>query len=384
MPTLLVGDASSNIQRVVDLTFAGQNIRVIAVTDGEQAVARIATEPPDIVLVDVAMPTRSGYDVCEYVKHTPALAHIPVLLLAGAFEPVDESRAQQVRWDGIVVKPFEPQHLAARVRELLAGRAGSSSDVVAGVPRAIERLGLRASAPTQTADRDAQSPGAVAVRAAGEESNAIDHFHSEAAVPNPALDEYFERLDTALSSRPAPSAAIAPLSPAAAAAAPAPTEAGSAADAIEDAAGPVGKPPARADVDRSTADAEVPTLDRVLSHDSIGIPPLHQLQTSGRNPIADAFGALLSAEMGEPGAQPMRLIPVAAQPIVTDALIDDITRRVLQRLSTEALDRVVADLVSDVAERLVRDEIARIRSPKSHAPSPKPQQAGAKNENSNL
>ena len=71
------------------------------------------------------MPERDGYEVAAFVKAVPQLAHIPVLLLTGAFEPVDEARAREVGCDGVLVKPFEPQLVIARVRELLAGRGAS-------------------------------------------------------------------------------------------------------------------------------------------------------------------------------------------------------------------------------------------------------------------
>src|SRR5688572_31440825 len=58
---------------------------------------------------DVGMPERDGYEVAAYIKGTPELAHIPVLLLTGAFEPIDETRARAVGCDGVLVKPFEPQ-----------------------------------------------------------------------------------------------------------------------------------------------------------------------------------------------------------------------------------------------------------------------------------
>ena len=108
---LLLADDSVTIQRVVELTFSGEDIQVVTVGDGEQAIARIPVEHPDIVLADIAMPKRSGYEVAAFVKGRPDLSHIPVLLLAGAFEPVDEARAQQVKSDGVLVKPFEPQQV---------------------------------------------------------------------------------------------------------------------------------------------------------------------------------------------------------------------------------------------------------------------------------
>ena len=91
--TLLLADASSTIQRIVELTFASEDIAVVAFSDGEHAIASLDRSVPDIVLADVGMPGRSGYDVSRYIKNSPPLAHIPVLLLTGAFEPVDQARA---------------------------------------------------------------------------------------------------------------------------------------------------------------------------------------------------------------------------------------------------------------------------------------------------
>src|SRR5436309_5272911 len=123
--TLLLADDSVTIQRVIELTFADEDITVVAVSDGDQAIARLDSEPPDIVLADVGMPGRSGYDVAQHVKETPALAHIPVVLLTGAFEPVDQVKAAAVGCDAVLAKPFEPQLVIGRVRELL-GRSASA------------------------------------------------------------------------------------------------------------------------------------------------------------------------------------------------------------------------------------------------------------------
>src|SRR6187549_3512311 len=115
MRKLLLADDSVTIQRVIELTFSGEDIQVLAVNDGEQAIARIPAEQPDVVLADIGMPRKGGYDVAAFVKSRPDLSHIPVLLLAGAFEPVDDARAKQVKCDGVLVRPFEPQHVVARV-----------------------------------------------------------------------------------------------------------------------------------------------------------------------------------------------------------------------------------------------------------------------------
>src|SRR5580692_2346811 len=118
--TLLLADDSVTIQRVIELTFADEDIKVIAVSDGDQAIARVTADPPDIVLADVGMPGKNGYEVAQFIKQTPALAHIPVVLLTGAFEPVDQARATAAGCDGVLAKPFEPQLVIGRVKELLA------------------------------------------------------------------------------------------------------------------------------------------------------------------------------------------------------------------------------------------------------------------------
>src|SRR5205814_9618814 len=132
--TLLLADDSVTIQRVIELTFADEDVQVIAVSDGDQAIARIDAAPPDIVLADVGMPGKNGYEVAEYVKQTPKLAHIPVVLLTGAFEPVDQAKAAAAGCDGVLAKPFEPQIVIGRVRELLGRSAAASASADAGAP----------------------------------------------------------------------------------------------------------------------------------------------------------------------------------------------------------------------------------------------------------
>lgn len=123
--TLLLADDSVTIQRVIELTFADEDIRVLVASDGQQAIQKIDSDRPDIVLADIGMPRVDGYAVATHVKESASLKHIPVLLLTGAFEPIDEARARKTGCDGVLVKPFEPQKLVARVKELLGGARGA-------------------------------------------------------------------------------------------------------------------------------------------------------------------------------------------------------------------------------------------------------------------
>ena len=93
MPRILVADDNSNIQKMVGLALKDQGIDVVAVGNGEAAVRKISDLHPDLVLADVFMPVRNGYEVCQYVKTDPSLAHIPVILLVGAFDLLDEQEA---------------------------------------------------------------------------------------------------------------------------------------------------------------------------------------------------------------------------------------------------------------------------------------------------
>jgi CheY-like chemotaxis protein len=121
---ILVADDNSNIQKMVGLALKDQGIDVVAVGNGEAAVRKISDIKPDLVLADVFMPVRNGYEVCQYVKTDPALAHIPVILLVGAFDPLDEQEAQRVGADGVLKKPFvPPDPLISMVKSALA-RAG--------------------------------------------------------------------------------------------------------------------------------------------------------------------------------------------------------------------------------------------------------------------
>lgn len=108
MPKILVADDNTNIQKMVSLAFEERGIDVVSVGNGEAAVRRIPTMNPDLVLADIFMPVRNGYEVCEFVKKDERFSHVPVILLVGAFDPLDEKEARRVGADGVLKKPFVP------------------------------------------------------------------------------------------------------------------------------------------------------------------------------------------------------------------------------------------------------------------------------------
>ncbi len=147
MPRILVADDNSNIQKMVTLALEERGIDVVAVGNGEAAVRRLPDVNPDLVLADVFMPVRNGYEVCEYVKKDTRFAHIPVILLVGAFDPLDEKEARRVGADGVLKKPFvPPDPLIAMVMQVLeknprvAAEMAKQKEVIAEPPPPPEML----------------------------------------------------------------------------------------------------------------------------------------------------------------------------------------------------------------------------------------------------
>jgi CheY-like chemotaxis protein len=352
---LLLADDSVTIQRVVELTFSGEDVQVVTVGDGEQAISRIPIELPDIVLADIGMPKRSGYDVAAFVKGRADLSHIPVLLLAGAFEPVDENRARQVHCDGVLVKPFEPQQVISRVRDLIE-RSRSAAR-----PQTVAAAAVYTDPHARNGDVVAHTPRPAAVPSEPK----APVLESRDRNAESKLDDYFDRLDAAFA------------------------ELGNDTDrdrppraefrddydgrdvptlesllAVSSGTAPEELPPPEPPVPVELAEYE-PVMPHASARTSNAVRELPQ-PMEGRNLVADMFAALFAAEQGEavapaaPYQAPPR--PSGAPATVTDGLVDEVTRRVVERLAPDAANELVAQIVSEVAERLIREEISRIKS----------------------
>jgi len=171
--TLLLADDSVTIQKVVGISLANEDITLVTVENGDDAVTRAAEIRPDIVLADIVMPGKNGYEVCEAVKSDPQLAATPVLLLTGTFEAFDAERARQVGADGHITKPFEAQALVDQVNQLLA-RAPSPVGGASASRPTPDAKAAAAPAPKPTAD----------VGAHGEGGDAFDFFDGEGSDPD--------------------------------------------------------------------------------------------------------------------------------------------------------------------------------------------------------
>ena len=118
--TILLADDSITIQKIVNLTFSGEGIDVVTVGNGDAAIKKVYDIHPDLVLADIFMPGKNGYEVCEYIKGQSDLQRTPVILLVGAFEPFDSNEAARVKADGHLTKPFEIKVLISAVNSLIS------------------------------------------------------------------------------------------------------------------------------------------------------------------------------------------------------------------------------------------------------------------------
>jgi CheY-like chemotaxis protein len=116
---LLLADDSITIQKVVELILAEEDFEIRTASNGEEALAAIPSFRPDVILADIEMPKINGYQLCEKIKQDPATSSIPVILLTGAFEPVDEELTKQVGADDVLTKPFESQELISKINAAL-------------------------------------------------------------------------------------------------------------------------------------------------------------------------------------------------------------------------------------------------------------------------
>jgi CheY-like chemotaxis protein len=155
---LFVADDSVTIQKIVNLAFSDGDAVIESVSSGDSALDCIRAFKPDIVLADVFMPGCSGYEVCARVKEDPELAHIPVILLVGTFEPFDESEASRVKCNGYLMKPFDTAELIQTVRSLAGDKmAPPQSEPYAETPTEAPE----APVPTPSKPAGAASKGLV-------------------------------------------------------------------------------------------------------------------------------------------------------------------------------------------------------------------------------
>ncbi len=119
MSRILLADDSPHAQRMGERILREEGFEVVTVTDGDTAMMRLGDVNPDLVVADVYLPGKSGYEICRAVKTDPRFRFTRVVLTAGALEPIDEDEARRVQADAVLKKPFEASSVVETIRTLI-------------------------------------------------------------------------------------------------------------------------------------------------------------------------------------------------------------------------------------------------------------------------
>jgi two-component system, OmpR family, alkaline phosphatase synthesis response regulator PhoP len=121
MPSkILIADDEQNIVISLEFLMKREGFVVSIAQDGEEAVEKIRAELPDLVLLDVMMPKKSGFEVCQEVKSDPALQSVRILMLTAKGRDTEVAKGLALGADAYMTKPFSTRELVERVRSMLA------------------------------------------------------------------------------------------------------------------------------------------------------------------------------------------------------------------------------------------------------------------------
>ena len=183
---ILLADDSITIQKVVNLTFADEGIEVVAVSNGEIAERRLNEVSPDLVLADIFMPGKNGYELCEAIKSSSKFRNVPVVLLVGAFEPFDQAEARRVQADAHLTKPFESRILVETVRKLIGKSDRPAAPLASMLPVESEPANPIQEPHTMLAPEPVSAPFSVDFESASGEWKPIDASMHDENVPRTA------------------------------------------------------------------------------------------------------------------------------------------------------------------------------------------------------
>jgi len=325
---ILLAEDSVTMQKVVQLTFAGEDFTVTSASTVDEALERANEMDPDIVLADLSMPGKTGYDLCATLKRNGTRA--PILLLHGSAVGFDEERARNVQADAHLAKPFDTQGLIDRVQELLS----DTTRVTVSGP--IESL----SAPIESGGEDIViDPGIPAVPP----PRAPTPYPPPSVVPTaPARASMPPQVEVSLSGASGDKAG--------------PSPASTHPITIEAELPPAGGPEPLEPFDNG----DEPTMTAAR-------PPQHTIEASYKIRTSHTLIGTGAPDLPPPPPgmplPPARLAASAAPvPVGAPAAgqLDPAVYEAISKLSREVIEKVVWQVVPDLAERLIKEEIDRL------------------------
>lgn len=379
---LLLADDSVTIQKVVQITFSHDDYELTVVDNGDTAYEKARLQPPDLILADVFMPGKNGYELCSAVKKDPALATVPVLLLTGTFEPFDEAKAKSAGADRWIAKPFESQALIACVEELLkeALQAPPPAPQISLPP--LNQVVMNSGTPA--------SPSAQAVELADDMWGSDFVVESDFGSGEPSSDPFapaspddlwdVDGFDADVSGGTATSEDIwgvdfdepVPASPS-----PVPLSAVAGGDSWggTDVSPEFSAKRETSSVDLSSNVTEIPLVDEVEILEEIDfLEPFEEPSSDDSFASVELSSAEGIAVAGEPAYT--NLAPETTSPIVEtplpavggvlddsqlDLIVERVAEIVVSRLAGTLLEKIAWEVVPDLAETMIKEELRKIR-----------------------
>ena len=310
--------------------------------NGEEALAAIETFKPDVVLADIEMPKMNGYQLCEKLKAHPLTKNVPVILLSGAFEPLDEELARNVKADSFVIKPFESQELISKINAALV-----SASTMAETAEAVEAVEAEVFAEAVGAEEDlwameavegvsVETPAGIEEVSAEEEvsiAQALEDAEQEAGGFEVAEEAVVEAEAITAEEMAVEDIAVPPF--------------------FKEQVIPV---PAKIQVRKEIPEIQIPSKEELI--------PLFKKAVDER--VASALSAI-----DIKGVMLESLTPVLKDsvekilwemaPELTDKLVKEVLQSSLASLSKE-IEKIMWETVPDIAETLIAKEIEKIKS----------------------
>ena len=417
---LLLADDSITIQKVIQITFAHEDYDLTITDNGDAALAKAQELKPDLVMADVYMPGKNGYELTAAIRQDPDLQNTPVLLLAGSFEPFDEEKARTCRANAWIEKPFESQNLIDKVSELLNSSPPSATETqTVAVPESapqgstLEDLDQPPTTEQEAAEVSEDAFGDISFAeetpaVAPEPTTAVDDWSDVVAEPEivtPAVQEAYTLDDEAAKdvaedfsfAEPEPVAVEEQVSLAEGADLDAldttegeimPLDEGDIIDAED--LEPVPQEPTLSAWSRDSAyDEETfaaeETVDVEESADAAAEPEVQDAPVFQDAPAFDEPAAEIAPAFAEPALEPAPAAEappaqeepehVAVETAMVDVeekasaisedeieqIIEKVVTKVVEKLAGTILERVAWEVVPDLAEHLIREEIRKIK-----------------------
>jgi CheY-like chemotaxis protein len=314
MVKVLLADDSITMQKVIELVLAGEGFEVKTVSNGGAALYSLSSFKPDVVIADIEMPELNGYELAEKIKSDPETRGIPVILLAGAFEPLDEGRVRISGADDTLIKPFESTDLLEKINNLLSIKVAEEGG--AGEEEALAAQPVTVEEGEELWDLAEEVAEAESVEEVPEE--AVSGEALEAALPEE------EAWEEGISEEPREEA--------------------------------VREEPVEAPAPRAMAQGEIPTAEELSGAFKKAV---NERLSEFLNTV-DIRGVLIEAI--EPSIKDsVEKILWELTPDLTERLLKETLGETMSSLKKE-LENVIWETVPDLAESIIRKEIEKIRT----------------------